>query len=148
MIVPNAPWRVHHVICELDARGEIDHYAAMCLRNAIDDAHPATTEVVRVDLRDLVAIDAAALKLLAGLTAGCHARGMDIALLIGDDAPHERVAEALVLAGLGDTVQFTCHAAPARPVGLIDHARGVPSRRLARAVRRYAARRGRHVRSS
>ena len=104
---PTLPWRVHHVVAELDARGEVDGHTAMCLRLAIDAAHPARTEMVRIDLRDLTAIDSAGLKLFAALNANCHAHGMDLGLLISGHERHRQIAEAFVLAGLGDTLHYT-----------------------------------------
>lgn len=46
-------WRVHWATCELDACGEIDEHATMCLRHAIDAACTGRVEIVLVDLRDL-----------------------------------------------------------------------------------------------
>jgi anti-anti-sigma factor len=75
-------WRVHWVVVELDAHGEIDAHAAMCLRQAIGEAHAGAIELVLVDLRDLTAINSAGLALLTTFNAGCQAHGMDLGLLI------------------------------------------------------------------
>lgn len=59
----------------------------MCLRHAIDAARTAAIEIVLVDLRDLTAVNAAGLALGRAHTAGCHAHGMDLGLLIGHHKP-------------------------------------------------------------
>jgi anti-anti-sigma factor len=98
--------RVHRVIAELDAHGEIDEHAALCMRFAIDDARPAVDEIVLVDLRDLTTIDAAGLALFRRHNAECYARGMDLALLIGGLGHHGQIAGAFVRAGLGEHLHY------------------------------------------
>ena len=134
--------RVHRVIAELDHRGAIDDHAAMCLRHAIDAAHPDATEMILIDLRDLTAIDTTGLAMFNAHNANCHARGVEMGLLISDDA---RVTEAFVLAGLGDTLHYTHTPRPGstQPVRLLDYAVGVRRGRLARAARRCSPRRPR-----
>ena len=98
-------WRVHWVIAELDVRGEIDDHATMCLRHAIDAAPVGAIELVLVDLRDLTAIDDGGLELFARLGADCCARGLDLGLLLDGNEHHDAIAEAFVLAGLGEQLR-------------------------------------------
>lgn len=99
--------RVHRVIAELDARGEIDGHATMCLRQAIGATHAGSIELVLVDLRDLTAIGPAELELLRGQNADCHAHGVALGLLISGRESQARLAEALVRAGLGETLHYS-----------------------------------------
>lgn len=149
---PPLSWRVRRVLCELDDHGEIDSHAALCLRLAIDATRPATTEMILVDLRDLTTITTAGLALFARHNAACHARGMELGLLVSAHERHHRIAEAFVLGGLGDTLRYTHERDPpartARPVRLLDHARTVRRGRLARAARRYSPRRPRNAPTS
>ena len=145
-----APY-VHRVIRELDARGEIDAHAAMCLHHAIGAASARAIEMILVDLRDLTAINPAGLALLTAHHANCHAHGVEFGLLIRGDERHDPVAEAFVLAGLGDALQYTCEpgvpttAHPVRqPYGVHSVRRGPP----ARATRRVALRRRRRARTA
>lgn len=108
--------------------GEIYEHAALCLRFAIDAAHTRTVEMVLVDLRDLTAITPAGLELFRAHTATCLAHGIDLGLLICGHQRHDQIAEAFVLAGLGNQLQCTNEArllAAARPVTLLDHAHSV-----------------------
>jgi anti-anti-sigma factor len=148
---PAMRWRVHHVVAELDARGEIDEHAAICLRCAIDGAQPSTTELVLVDLRDLTAIDDAGLRLFATRNADCNARGMEMGLLISGHERHDEIHEAFVLAGLGDALHHTSNArvpAAAQPAGPHDRAQGMRTRRFAQAARRVSSRRPRRASTS
>lgn len=69
------------VIAELDARGEIDAHAAMCLRNGVLGALGCGATVVVVDLRDLTSIEAGGLALLAQARADCLAGGAQLIVL-------------------------------------------------------------------
>lgn len=95
------------VIAELDARGEIDGHAAMCLRHAIDGAASPSTRRILVDLRDLDAIDRAGLELFAEGLASCRARAVELSLLLSSRARHAAIAQAFVDAGLGEQLRFT-----------------------------------------
>ena len=95
------------VIAELDARGEIDGHAAMCLRHAIDGAAGRSTRRILVDLRDLNAIDRAGLELFAEGHASCRARAVELSLLLSSRARHAAIAQAFVDAGLGEQLRFT-----------------------------------------
>lgn len=92
--------RQRWVVVELDARGEIDRHATLCLRNALDAGDPAATPTVWVDLRDLLALGASALDVLVQANADCRARGIELALLLGGHPLQDRVAEHLAAAGL------------------------------------------------
>jgi anti-anti-sigma factor len=112
------PPRPHWVIPELDARGEIDAHAAMCLQHTILGAPTSGARAIVVDLRDLTSIDAAALELFVRAQADCRARGTDLGLLISGHATHDAIANAFGSAGLADQLQFTCEPlapAPALP---------------------------------
>lgn len=85
------------IVAELDARGELDAHAALCLRNALDATDAAATDTVWVDLRDLLALDAAA---LAQESADCRAHGFELAVLLSCHALHDPIAERLADAGL------------------------------------------------
>jgi anti-anti-sigma regulatory factor len=63
------------LVAELDVDGEIDAHAALCLRNAIEDARAGVDAMLLVDLRDLGAIAAAGLQLLVEASAGGAASG-------------------------------------------------------------------------
>lgn len=142
-------WRVHWAVCELDADGEIDEHAAMCLRHAIDAAHSAAIEIILVDLRDLTTVNAAGLALFRAHTAGCHAHGMELGLLIGRHTP--QIAEAFVLAGLGEQLRYTHEpllCAHADRVRLLDYAHRMRRGRLARATQRRSPRRPRRAPTS
>jgi ABC-type transporter Mla MlaB component len=76
-----APARRHWVVAELDACGEIDVHAAMCLRNGVRGALALGATHVTVDLRDLAAIDGGASALLRRLRTDCRAAGVEPALL-------------------------------------------------------------------
>ena len=131
---PAQRWRVHRVVAELDVHGEIDRHAAMCLHQAIGDARASAVEMVLVDLRDLTAIDPAAVALLRAHHVDCQAHGVDLGLLIGRGEGHARITEALVLAGLGATLRFSGEPGPPDRNGtpLRTSARG---RRLLHAAR-------------
>jgi anti-anti-sigma factor len=139
------PWRVHWVVVELDARGEIDAHAARCLRQAIDEARAGSIELVLVDLRDLTGIDSAGLELLTTHSARCLARGMDLGLLIRGGGDHGKVAEAFVLAGLGHALRYAADRRPPAtelPVRRrLGAGRGARRGRLGRAARRVSPRR-------
>ena len=98
--------RVRWVIPELDARGEIDGHAAMCLRHAIQEARTSAFGLVLVDLRDLIAIDPAGIALFRAHDADCHAHGASLGLLMGGHQRHAALAEAFVRAGLGDMLRY------------------------------------------
>ena len=95
------------MIAELDARGEIDGHAAMCLRHAIDGAASPSARRILVDLRDLNAIDGTGLELFAEGHASCLARGVELGLLLSGRARHTAIAQAFVDAGLGEQLRFT-----------------------------------------
>jgi anti-anti-sigma factor len=103
--VPAQRLRVHWVIAELDDRGEIDSHAAMCLRHAIEAARARTVELILVDLRDLTGLDTFGLELLTAQRADCRAHGVELGLLISGPERPNQIAEALVLAGIGDTLR-------------------------------------------
>ncbi len=120
------PPRPHSVIPELDARGEIDDHAAMCLRYTIQGA-PGGAGAIVVDLRDLTSIAAAAVELFVRAHADCRARGADLGLLISGHPSHDPIADAFGSAGLADQLQFTCE--PLAPVSALARA---PRLRIAR----------------
>lgn len=126
--------RVHWVTCELDARGEIDAHAAMCLRHAIAGADRVATEMILIDLRDLSAIDSGRLALFRTHQAGCRARGIALGLLISGHDRHAHIADAFVLAGLGDALHYTRE--PRRTVRLLEAVQSGRRGRLARIARR------------
>lgn len=130
--------RVHRVIPELDARGEIDSHAAMCLRLAIQDARTDAFESVLVDLRDLIAIDSAGLALFGVHDSDCDAHGVTLELLLSGDTRHAELAEAFVRAGLGDMLRYADEPevpAVADHVGLRVRAGAARARRLALRAR-------------
>ncbi|MEY2441406.1 MAG: hypothetical protein QOJ46_832 [bacterium] len=141
MSMPTDPalrWRVQRVITELDALGQFDDHAALCLRLAIGAARARTIEMVLVDLRDLTAIDADGLNLLVAESVDCRAHGVDLGLLIDAErcAP---IAEALVLAGLGDALHYSFDVRPGSATdraGPRPRAWGALGRRLVGAVGR------------
>ena len=125
--------RVHWVVVELDAHGEIDAHAAMCLRQAIGQAPAGAIGMVLVDLRDLTAINAAGVALLTTHQARCQAHGIDLGLLIRGGGGHDQVAEALVRAGLGHALHYAADRHPPAtgpPVRQLDGGRGVVGGRL------------------
>ena len=141
-------WRVHRVICELDVRGEIDAHAAMCLHHAIGAASAQAIEMILVDLRDLTAIGPVGLALFTAHDANCRAHGIELGLLISGDECHDRVAEAFVLAGLADALQYACEPsapAPPRPARQLYGEQSVRRRGLARAARSVTSRRRRRA---
>ncbi len=132
---------MHWVVAELDARGEIDAHAAMCLHQAIGEVRAGATELVLVDLRDLTALNTAGLALLSTHDAECHAHGVQLGLLIGGRDGHDQIAETLVLAGLGRALRYGADhrlAPAARPVSGIAPRRGVRRGPFGRAARRGA----------
>lgn len=144
-------WRVHRVTCELDVRGEIDAHAAMCLHQAIEAERAAPFEMVLVDLRDLTTISPDGLALFRAHNADCHAHGIELGLLISDHERHDEVAEAFVLAGLGDALQYAVEPRPPvtpRPVRLLHDVHGARRGRLARAARRVSPRCRRQARTT
>jgi anti-anti-sigma regulatory factor len=107
--------RPRWVIAELDARGEIDDHAAMCLRFAIEHAGAAGRATILVDLRELTAIDAGRLELFLAHDAECRAGGAELAILICADLRQETIVRAFTAVGLGDRLQFAYQpAAPPR----------------------------------
>lgn len=108
--------RLQGVVAELDARGEIDPHAAMCLKNGIEAALAGNIKAIVVDLRDLTSIDAAGLALFVRARADCRAIGARLGLLISGRASHVPIAYAFASAGLGNQLDFTCEPpAPATP---------------------------------
>jgi anti-anti-sigma factor len=135
--------RVHWVVVELDARGEIDAHAAMCLRHAIGEARAGAIELVLVDLRDLAGIDSAGLALLTTHNARCQAHGMDLGLLIRSGGGHDTVAEAFVLAGLGHALHYAADRRPPAaplPVRRLEAGRCARRGPLGRVARRVSLR--------
>lgn len=92
--------RPRWIVAELDAHGEVDAHAAMCLRNAVDAARAGVDAGLLVDLRDLTAIDDDALRLLVRLWADSRVRRIELDLLICADARQDAIAEAFEAAGL------------------------------------------------
>lgn len=80
------------VVLELDARGEIDDHAAMCLRHAVAGALAMGAARIVVDLRDLSAVDAHALTLLEQLHADCAANATTLRLLVCEPADDDTIA--------------------------------------------------------
>jgi anti-anti-sigma factor len=99
------PTRPRWVIAELDARGEIDDHAAMCLRQAVE-AHGSAAAMILVDLRELSAIDGGGLELFVRHYPDCRTRGIELGLLICGDARQSAIARAFDAVGLGDQLQF------------------------------------------
>jgi anti-anti-sigma factor len=114
------PTRPRWVIAELDAGGEIDDHAAMCLRQAIE-AHGSAAAPILVDRRELSAIDGVGLELFVRHHADCRTRGIELGLLICGDARQRAIARAFDAAGLGDQLQFVRASAgtsePRAPAG-------------------------------
>jgi anti-anti-sigma factor len=81
------------VVAELDVRGELDAHAELCLRIALDAARDGTAAVL-VDLRDLTAIDAAAVAMLVRAATDCRGRGIALGLLLCGHAGHDAIADA------------------------------------------------------
>jgi anti-anti-sigma factor len=94
------------IVAELDARGEVDEHAAMCLQFSVRGALEAQAGAIVIDLRDLVAIDAPGVALFARADADCRARGISLGLLISADPRHDAIAGALDVAGLVDRLLF------------------------------------------
>ena len=95
--------------------------------------------MVFVDLRDLTSIDAAGLGLFRTQNAGCRVRGIELGLMISSHEQHDRIAEAFVLAGLGDQLHYAHEPDPptaAQPVRLLDRSPSVRRGRLAQAMQR------------
>lgn len=88
------------VIAELDARGEIDSHAAMCLRFTIEDllAHGAS-EIV-IDLRDLTGLDARAIALLHEARRVAAAAGVPFSLLVDEQSSASNLTRVLRHSGL------------------------------------------------
>lgn len=106
---PSAPAaRPHRVVAELDARGEVDRHATMCLRNAIGDALAGGARAIVVDLRDLTSIDLPALAVFVRARADCHAGGAQLELLISACPRHDAIVRAFRSVGLSDRLDFTC----------------------------------------
>lgn len=99
--------RPRWVVAELDVHGEIDDHAAMCLQHAIEGACASGAVMIRVDLRDLTAIDAPRLRLFARANADCRSSGVQLGLLICGQEQHDAIAAAFNAAGLADQLQFT-----------------------------------------
>ena len=97
----------HWVIAELDARGEIDAHAAMCLSHGIDAGLTANVKAIVIDLRDLTAIDATGLALFVRARADCQARGAELGLLMSGRASHVPIAYAFASVGLGGQLDYT-----------------------------------------
>lgn len=105
---------MHWVIAELDVHGEIDAHAALCLHHAIAGARANAIDMVLVDLRDLTAITPAGATLFGAQRADCRTRGIELGLLISGRQRNAPVAQALVRAGLGDTLHYTCEPSSPR----------------------------------
>jgi anti-anti-sigma factor len=88
------------VIVELDARGEIDSHAAMCLRLAIEDLVTHAVGEIVIDLRDLTAIDAPAIALLHQARRVAAAAGVALSVLVDEQSPAGDVTRALRHCGL------------------------------------------------
>lgn len=102
------------------------------MRNALDATGAGATDIVWVDLRDLLALGAAALAVLAQESADCRVRGFELAVLLSGHVLHDPVAELLAEAGLrfarsaageGDGARGEPHAAaPVRSGPAVPHA--------------------------
>lgn len=71
--------------------------------------------------------------------AGCRAHAIKLALLTSGHRPPDEIAEAFVLAGLGDALHYTRAPRPpatARPGRLPHEVHGVHRRHLARVAQR------------
>ena len=88
------------VIVELDARGEIDSHAAMCLRVAIEDLVAHGVGEIVIDLRDLTAIDAPAIALLHEARRVAAAAGVVLSLLVDEQPSAGHVTRVLRQSGL------------------------------------------------
>ncbi len=95
------------VIPELDARGEIDAHAAMCLRQALDARLEGDARTIVVDLRDLTAIDTGGLAILMRARADCQTRGSELKVLVSGRPGHGAIVDAIASAGLLDEVLLT-----------------------------------------
>lgn len=143
--------RVHWVVAELDARGEIDAHAALCLRHAIGAAHTRAVQTILVDLRDLTAINRVGVALLRAHAVDCQAHDQALGLLISGEVRHRQIAEALDRGGLGDALHYTDEppvTGAAQRLRLVDPASSVRRGRLARTARRVSPRRVRRARAS
>ena len=137
---------MHQVVAELDARGEIDGHAAMCLRQAIRETCAGAIELVLVDLRDLTAIGPDGLELLRDQKTDCQAHGVALGVLISGGERQARLAAAFVLEGLGDALHYAADAAVPSPPGRNRRrlrARGRHAGQFARAGARSWSRRPR-----
>jgi anti-anti-sigma factor len=88
------------VIAELDANGEIDDHAAMCLRFTIEDLVAYGAREIVIDLRDLVAINADAVALLTQADRTCRAAGARLGLLSDAGCCETTVAHVLLRSSL------------------------------------------------
>ena len=77
---------------ELDARGEIDDHAAMCLRDAVGGALAMGAVKIVVDLRDLCAVDARVVTLIEQLHADCEANATTLRLLVCEHTHDDTMA--------------------------------------------------------
>ena len=105
----------HRVIAELDVHGEIDSHAAMCLQLTITDVAAGTAVAIIIDLRDLIAIDEAAIAVLKRAQDVCRGRGIHLGLLIGVRGPQDTLAHALGRAGLTTQSHVDDQRPPPRP---------------------------------
>lgn len=105
-IAPTARWPIP----ELDANGEIDDHAEMCLRFTVQDLVASGAAEIVIDLRDLTSINADAVALLAQTDGACRAAGAHLGLLIGG-CSDSKVAHVLQRSGLP---VHTAAQAPAR----------------------------------
>jgi anti-anti-sigma regulatory factor len=111
------------VVLELDARGEIDDHAAMCLRHVVAGALVMGALRIVVDLRDLCAVDARVVTLLEQLHADCEANATTLRLLVCERTDDDTIA------GLCDPARR--HGEPRtadralRPVGVATRSRRV-----------------------
>jgi anti-anti-sigma factor len=134
--------RPRWVIAELDVHGEIDAHAAMCLQRGIEDACASSTAMILVDLRDLVAIDAAGLRVFVQASADCRSSGAQLGLLISGHERHDAIAAVFHAAGLVDHLQFTWEPGSSPAIASRHRASAVLAARaelLRTAARRIAA---------
>jgi anti-anti-sigma regulatory factor len=103
----------HWVIPELDAHGEIDSHAAMCMRFTIDALLAGGAAAIVIDLRDVTAVEGDGRALLINAHRACRAAGVDLGLLMGVGVARGRVAGSLERAGLDTQLHPPQRPAPA-----------------------------------
>jgi anti-anti-sigma regulatory factor len=84
----------------------------MCLQHGIEGALASGLTSIVVDLRDLTAIDDAALAMFVRAQAYCHAAGVLLSLLLSDRRGQRAIAIAFDAVGLTDQLDVAPELPP------------------------------------